>query len=53
MTFAANFHRQLIGINLQEKTTHLKKVIQSYQSDLNNFISFIEEDFLVDFQEQS
>jgi hypothetical protein len=53
MTFAANFHRQLIGINLQEKTAHLKKVIQSYQSDLNNFISFIEEDFLVDFEEKS
>jgi len=53
MTFAANFHRQLVGINLQEKTTHLKKVIQSYQSDLNKFICFIEENFLVDFQEQS
>jgi hypothetical protein len=51
IAFVANFHRQLIGTNPQEKTTHLKHIIQSYHSDLNIFISFIEEDFLVDFEE--
>jgi len=51
MTFAANFHRQLIDTSIQEKTTYIKQIIQSYHSDLNTFISFIEEDFLVDFEE--
>ncbi len=47
INFAANFHRELVGSTYPEKTSHIKNVIQSCETDFQTFKSFVEETFLV------
>lgn len=46
INFSANFHRDLINTTYPEKISYIKNIIQSWKSDFDTFISFIEEAFL-------
>ncbi|MEH1892183.1 MAG: hypothetical protein V7K92_22935 [Nostoc sp.] len=46
INFSANFHRDLIKTNYLERVSYLKNIIQSWKTDFDIFIFFVEEAFL-------
>lgn len=46
LNFAANFHRELTNATYPEIKSSVKNIIQSCNTDLNTFLSFIEQAFL-------
>jgi hypothetical protein len=46
LNFSANFHRELINGTYPERISYVKNIIQSYNTDLDTFLSFTEQAFL-------
>lgn len=44
--FGANFHHETVGETTKEKTDHVTKVINFWQKDIDDFLSFVNESFL-------